>query len=193
MTLEMLNEEITLFTKEHFPDDADKLVFGCGNACSPRVMLIGEAPGGEEVKQGKPFVGKAGKNLDQFLQDAGLSREALYVSNAVKFRPTEAGKNGGMRNRAPKKSETDAFRPFLMREISLVTPRMLVTLGNTPLCSVMGEGFSVGQVHGCLLSGPEGIPLFCLYHPASVIYRPELKEVYRQDMQKLRQHLLHDI
>ena len=189
MTLEKLNEEIALFTRENFPGDADKLVFGCGNFSSPRVMLIGEAPGGDEVKQGKPFVGKAGKNLDQFLQDAGLIREALYVSNAVKFRPTEAGKNGGVRNRAPKKSEIDAFRPFLMREILLIKPRMLVTLGNTPLCSVMGEGFSVGQEHGRLLSGPEGIPLFCLYHPASVIYRPELKEIYRQDMLKLRQLL----
>lgn len=189
MTPEKLNEEIALFTRQQFPDDADKLVFGCGDSCSPRVMLIGEAPGGDEVKQGKPFVGKAGKNLDQFLQDAGLIREDLYVSNAVKFRPTSAGKNGGLRNRAPKKSEINAFRPFLMREILLIKPQMLITLGNTPLSAVMGEGFSVGREHGCLLSGPEGIPLFCLYHPASVIYRPELTEIYRQDMLKLRKLL----
>lgn len=187
--LESLNERAAAFTRENYPSCTDRLVFGGGDPDHPRVMLIGEAPGGEEVKAGRPFVGKAGKNLDEFLAAAGLDRNKIWVSNAVKFRPALPGKNGRLRNRAPRESEIVAYRPFLMEEIGLVCPEMLVTLGNTPLFSVCGKGVTVGEYHGRFLDGPDGKKVFCLYHPASVIYRPELKQVYMEDLSVLHSWL----
>ena len=187
--LDELNQRTEEFTRKTYPGCEERLVFGAGNPDRPRVMLIGEAPGGEEVAAGRPFVGKAGKNLDRFLTLAELDRNEIWVSNAVKFRPVLPGRNGGLRNRAPKESEIMAYRPFLLEEIRLVCPEMLVTLGNTPLLSVCGKGVGVGEKHGQLLDGPEGLKVFCLYHPASVIYRPDLREICENDMLALRSRL----
>lgn len=190
--LHALYDEIRAFTVEKYPGDAQRLVFGDGQSDHPRLMLIGEAPGGDEVTQQRPFVGKAGKNLDEFLLLAGLDRSGIYVTNAVKFRPTLPGKNGGLKNRTPKTAEIEDYKPFLEREAAIVCPSLLVTLGNTPLHSVMGNTVSIGDVHGRMITSPTGRPVFCLYHPASVIYRPELKEVYRQDVITLGKMLQND-
>ena len=94
----------------------------------PDIMLIGEAPGEQESLQGRPFVGKAGKNLDGFLQVLELNREDIYISNVVKVRPTKVSPRGSVSNRPPNPEELALFTPFLMEEILLVQPEMIVTL-----------------------------------------------------------------
>ena len=151
-----------------------------------RLMLIGEAPGEQEAQEGRPFVGRAGKNLDRFLTLAALEREEIYITNVVKFRPTRMGKRGKPVNRTPTDEEIARFRPLLFREIRMVQPGLIVTLGNVPLRAVTGGRTGVGDVHGRLIEGgAEGIPVFALYHPASILYNRSLAAVYEQDVQRL--------
>lgn len=172
------------------PFAAKKLVFGEGKA-APRLMMIGEAPGGDEEKQGRPFVGKAGKNLSAFLERVGLEREEIYISNVVKMRPTkESPKTGKAVNRPPSGEEIAFFLPFLQEEIGIISPEVIVTLGNVPLKAVTGEKSAViGDYHGRPLPQPSGRTLFALYHPAAVIYNRALQAVYDEDLQALRQFL----
>ena len=175
--LEDLNGELSAA----FPEN--RLVFGEGRP-GVSLMLIGEAPGENEEAQGRPFVGKAGKNLDEFLRLSGIDRTEVYITNAVKVRPFKIGKSGRKSNRPPTREEIDMFRPFLVREIGMVRPKYAVTLGNVPLYAVTGEKLSIGACHGQEL--PLGtLKLYPMYHPASVIYNQKLREVYIEDVMKL--------
>ncbi|MBQ8537574.1 MAG: uracil-DNA glycosylase [Clostridia bacterium] len=181
------------FFKSLWPGEEKVLVFGRGLSAQPKLMLIGEAPGEQEVLQGQPFVGKAGKNLTAFLQGVGLEREEIYITNAVKIRPTRLSPAGRMVNRPPTREEIGLFHPYLMEEIALVKPRRIVTLGNVALKALCGDKVLIGQCHGrdtlCQVMAPKGqmeqLPLFPLYHPASVIYNPGLKAVYEADLAAL--------
>lgn len=189
-------QECAAFFDRLSPEGKCPLVFGDGLNDRPVLMLIGEAPGQQEALQGKPFVGKAGKNLTAFLETVGLERSELYVSNVVKVRPTKISPSGGVVNRPPSREEKQLFTPWLMREIAIVRPDALVTLGNVALQAFMDE--TVGNVHGrwqrAVVSPPDdeafSLPLFPLYHPASVIYNRSLAEVYRSDLVALRDSLV---
>ena len=164
-------------------------VYGVGPERA-RIMLIGEAPGETEEKQGQPFVGKAGKNLDQFLDIVGLNRDEIFITNAVKFRPVKPGKRPGtFVNRTPDKAELQVCSELLRQELRLVQPEYVVTLGNTALRAVVGDkSMTIGNVHGCLTHIAGScceFMLFPLYHPASVIYRRELLTTYMEDIAKL--------
>ena len=186
---EDLRQALRAFIAGVMPGRENALVFGEGPKHA-KLMLIGEAPGEQETLQGRPFVGKAGQNLDHFLALAGLSREEIYISNAVKLRPTKTGKTGRLSNRPPTKDEIALFRPWLMREIEEVAPGMIATLGNVPLRAVTGRSLSIGEVHGQVLdAGETGLPLFALYHPASLIYNRSLTDVYEQDVRALAKRL----
>ena len=173
------------------------LVFGEGYSKKPILMLVGEAPGAQEVIEGRPFVGKAGKNLDGFLTALGLTREEIYISNVVKIRPTREGKTGRICNRPPTREEILLFQPWLMREVLIIKPKALVTLGNVALHAFMPLQDTIGSCHGKWQTAivrdgdteSRTIPLFALYHPASIIYRAELKEVYQNDLEALRDSL----
>lgn len=161
------------------------LVYGEGDS-GARLALVGEAPGAREEARRRPFVGSAGKNLDAFLAGVSLRREMLYITNAVKFRPTKQGTSGRLSNRTPTRSEVEAFRPWLLAELDVVRPRIIATLGNTALRAVTGEAFVIGDVHGRPLPWKDGSIIFPLYHPASVIYRRALRSVYEADIEALR-------
>lgn len=174
-------EECTKFFEQIYVGENRILVFGEGEA-QARLMLIGEAPGEQETLAGRPFVGKAGKNLDRFLEEVRLDRAQLYISNAVKVRPTKVGAKGRVSNRPPTREEIALFQPWLAREIALVKPGAIATLGNVALHAVTGRALSIGQVHGGWMA-VEGLPpLFPLYHPASIIYNPALAERYAEDV-----------
>ena len=187
--LKTVYQEMREFFSPLWPGEDKPLVLGEGNGDRPRLMLIGEAPGETEVVKGRPFVGRAGKNLDEFLHLAGLQREEIFVTNAVKIRPTEIGPTGRTRNRAPNREELSLFTPWLMKEIKAVRPRALVTLGNVPLKALAGPWATVGECHGQWLDSLAGVPLFALYHPASIIYRRALAPVYEQDVLTLAETL----
>ena len=187
--LQIVYKEMAVFFQPLWPGEDKPLVLGEGREEAPVLMLVGEAPGETEVLKRRPFVGKAGKNLDEFLTLAKLSRQDIFVTNVVKIRPTEKGPTGRTRNRAPNKEELSLFVPWLMKEIQAVRPRALVTLGNVPLKALAGGKHTVGDCHGQWLESQAGVPLFALYHPASIIYRRTLAPVYEQDVLTLAEAL----
>ncbi len=152
-----------------------------------KLMLIGEAPGAKETELGRPFVGAAGKNLDEFLEVIHRKREDIYISNVVKFRPYKIHPNRGTKsNRPPKTGEIKLCLPYLYKEIEIISPSIIVTLGNTALKSVSGEStIKIGDCHGQIMPYNEDISIFALYHPASIIYNRSLAKVYRQDLEHL--------
>ena len=178
-----LQSELEAAITRAYPDEGKILVHGEGSV-GARVMLIGEAPGEQETLQRRPFVGKAGKNLNEFLELAGIDRSALYVSNTVKFRPTRTSNAGRTVNRPPTRGEVELFLPWLRREIDIVSPQTVVTLGNVPLRALTGAQAVIGALHGRFLKA-DGFVLYPMYHPASVIYNPSLREVYVQDVLNL--------
>lgn len=162
---------------------------GCPDA---EIMLIGEAPGAEETRLSRPFVGRAGKNLDGFLEALELQRSDIYITNVLKFRPYKVSAKGTLSNRAPKLYEIELMVPFLLREIEAIAPNIVVTLGNVPLKAVYNRNAAIGGCHAfplkaCVLSF--NFTVFPLYHPASIIYNPPLKTVYTEDLKKLKAYI----
>lgn len=169
-------------------------VFGQGPS-NPLLMLIGEAPGGEEAKKGMPFVGKAGKQLDELLHIAKINRAAVFVSNAVKFRPMKV-KEKSVFNRTPTAQEVNASLPLLAEEIRILCPRVIATLGNTPLKAVLTLGAeatkTIGEAHGRVLTlciDGAKMALFPLYHPASAIYNRALLPTLQADLVALGEYI----
>ncbi|MEG0492999.1 MAG: uracil-DNA glycosylase [Clostridia bacterium] len=193
--IEHFSMECSAFFEKLSTGGQKPLVFGDGLAQNPVLMLIGEAPGEQETLQGKPFVGKAGKNLDEFLAALHLRRGEIYISNVVKIRPTKASAAGRTVNRPPSLEEKTLFTPWLMREIATVKPAALVTLGNVALQAFIKD--SIGHVHGtwnrAVIAPPSEaaftLPLFALYHPASVIYNRALRDTYLADLSTLAESL----
>ncbi len=167
-----------------------KIVFGEG-IVNADILLVGEAPGGEEERLGRPFVGSAGKNLDKFLEIVKLERNNIYITNVVKLRPFKLSpKTNKPVNRPPNKEEIQFFKEYLYREIEEITPKIIVTLGNTALRAVFRDNnVIIGDYHGRLWDEVFGFKVFPLYHPASVIYKRELEKVYLDDLAKLREAL----
>jgi uracil-DNA glycosylase len=147
--------------------DATQTVFGEGAEHS-RLMLIGEQPGDQEDLQGKPFIGPAGRLLEKCLEEAGIDRKRVYVTNAVKhFRFTMRGKR--RLHEKPNAGQVRACRPWLEAEIQVVKPGMLVLLGATAAQSVMGPAFRVSKQRGEILGSPFGIPTMATVHPSSIL------------------------
>lgn len=187
------NQKMLRFFQPLWPAEEKPIVLGEGRTARPPVMLIGEAPGEQEALQCRPFVGKAGKNLDGFLRVLALNREDIYITNVVKIRPTKTSEKGRISNRPPNREELALFTPYLMEEILLVQPQMIVTLGNVALRALCGSKAVIGAMHG------QSVPitvthekhmgtfsLFPLYHPASIIYNRSLQEVYDADLLALK-------
>ena len=185
--LKRLRSELEKLIDEVYAGEKKVLVHGEGEA-GARVMLIGEAPGQQETLACRPFVGKAGKNLDEFLEMAEIDRSQLYVSNTVKFRPTRVSAAGRIVNRPPTREEINLFLPWLRREIELVRPQAVVTLGNVPLRALTASRATIGEMHGQFMQA-DGLEIYPMYHPASIIYNPSLREVYIADVRRLGQWL----
>jgi DNA polymerase len=185
-----LKKECFEYLKEVFAPEERIFVFGEGNL-NARIMLVGEAPGEEETVQQRPFVGKAGKILNMFIETLGVGRDEMYVTNIVKFRTVKKNENTGrLSNRPPRRQEVSLCMPFLLREIQLVLPRVVVSLGNTALQALSSNvRAAIGKEHAktanMTLPGGETVCLFPLYHPASVIYNRSLAGVYEDDLKKL--------
>lgn len=192
MNLKNINGDI-LEAARAFGKIQSDMVYGEGRR-DAAVMLVGEAPGAEETRLSRPFVGKAGKNLDEFLLALSLRRQDIYITNVVKFRPYKVSAKGTLSNRPPEKHELAAMVPLLRREIEAVAPRVVVTLGNVPLKALHGTGMTIGACHAVPAAAhalSHRFLLFPLYHPASIIYNRALKSVYDEDLKKLSVFLSH--
>jgi DNA polymerase len=152
------------------------------------IMMIGEAPGRQEAESGRPFVGSAGKILDRLLNSIGLSRDQVYITNVVKDRPPE--------NRDPTAEEIELYAPFLTRQIEIIEPDVIVTLGRFAMDHILDHfdlsqrGLKIGDLHGQVLQaqtsyGP--VSVVPLYHPAAAFYNQDLKRTIEQDFHVLKQ------
>lgn len=167
-----------------------QIVTGEGCISSPFV-IIGEAPGKDEIKHGKPFVGAAGKNLSEFLRVLGLTREDIYITNVIKYRLGKLSeKSQRIINRPATKKDILSNQMWLLNEIEILNPQLIITLGNVPLKAVTNDfevliGDMHGLIHTCSINNKE-YKLFPLYHPASIIYNRSLMDVYKQDLFNLK-------
>jgi DNA polymerase len=156
-----------------------KVVFGSGNPAAD-LMLIGEAPGAEEDKQGLPFVGAAGELLTKIIQAIDLRREDVYIANILKCRPPG--------NRDPQPDEVAACRGFLEKQIDLVRPKVIVALGRIAAQALLGTDSPIGQMRGQWYR-IRGIPAMVTYHPAALLRNQGLKRPTWEDMQQVRDRL----
>lgn len=156
-----------------------RAVFGAGDADAD-LMFVGEAPGAEEDRQGLPFVGRAGQLLNELLEGIGMRREDAFIANVLKSRPPG--------NRDPQPEEIEACWPYLERQISLIEPRVIATLGNFATKRITGSPIGITRVHGTpqvhAIAG-RTVFVFPLLHPAAALRTPSLVETLRDDFAKL--------
>jgi uracil-DNA glycosylase len=160
-------------------DARTNLVFGNGNADAD-LVFVGEAPGFHEDQQGLPFVGRAGKLLDDLLADIGLDRGDVFVMNLLKCRPPG--------NRDPLPEEIDTCKPYLFRQIELIEPKVVCTLGNFATKLLARSSTGIGKVHGkpqVQLLGGHWVRLYPLFHPAAALRTPACLEALREDFERL--------
>jgi uracil-DNA glycosylase family 4 len=156
-----------------------KLVFGAGNA-NADLMFVGEAPGANEDQQGLPFVGRAGKLLDDLLAEVGIQRSDTFVTNVICCRPPG--------NRDPLPEEIEACKPYLFRKIELIEPKVICTLGNFATKLLTGDPTGITKVHGRPQEREVGgrvVLLFPIFHPAAALRTDAIKQLLRDDFAKL--------
>lgn len=173
--LELIEQEVKNCTHCKLHETRIQGVFARGNPRS-NLMLIGEAPGADEDKQGKPFVGRAGKLLDKMLLAVGLDENDYYITNIIKSRPPH--------NRDPHRDEIDACRPYLNRQIEIISPDIIVTLGLPASQTLLESTSSMGDLRGKWFEY-KGIPVLPIYHPAYLLRSPGQKGIVWQDLKKL--------
>ena len=158
-----------------------QVVFGVGNPHAT-IMFVGEAPGFYEDKQGEPFVGAAGKLLNELLQSAGLARSEIYIANVIKCRPPN--------NRDPEPDEVETCKPFLLQQIELIKPKVVCTLGRWATETLLGRKVGITKIRGQAIRQTDFV-LFPMLHPAAALHQGGLMEPLREDFQKLKTFLDH--
>lgn len=157
-----------------------KLVPGEGPK-KAKIVFIGEAPGKEEERLRRPFVGRAGKLLDRSLEEIGLARKKVYITNVVKIRPTN--RDGG--NRKPTPQEIKKHLPYLQRELKKLKPKIIVLLGSTSVEAILGKSYSVTKFHGKIIK-KESRKYLITYHPAAILRFSKYRRHFQNDLKKLR-------
>ena len=186
-TLDELAQALQRFDGCALKDTATNLVFGDGNPASG-FMLIGEAPGADEDREGLPFVGVSGQLLDRMLAAIGRDRTSSYITNILYWRPPG--------NRKPTTAESEACLPFIERHIELVAPQILVLVGGTAASALLRRSEGITKIHGQWLgylspndpAAPE-IPATAIYHPAYLLRQPALKREAWQDLIAIKKRL----
>jgi uracil-DNA glycosylase family 4 len=155
------------------------VVFGAGNADAD-LMFIGEAPGANEDRMGLPFVGQAGKLLDTLLGEIGMDRQDVWICNTLKCRPPD--------NRDPHPNEIEACQDYLRRQVDLIEPAVICTLGNFSTKLLRSDTTGISRLHGreeMRVIGPRVVRLYPLYHPAAALYAPSTLEMLRADFHRI--------
>jgi uracil-DNA glycosylase len=171
--------EVSACTRCRLSQGRTQVVFGVGDA-NADLMFVGEAPGFHEDKQGYPFVGQAGKLLDKLLEGIGLSRSQVYIANVIKCRPPG--------NRDPQPDEIEACESHLFRQIELIEPKLIATLGNFATKLLSGKQYGITRVHGRpqeATLGGRTVTLYPLYHPAAALYTPAMLKTLEEDFARI--------
>jgi uracil-DNA glycosylase len=187
LSLAAFADQVAGCTKCALAEARTQVVFGSGNA-DAELMFVGEAPGFHEDKQGIPFVGAAGKLLEQLLAGIGLSRDEVYIANVLKCRPPG--------NRDPMPEEIQACEGHLWRQIELIEPRVVATLGNFATKLLSGRPTGITRVHGQeqeTTLGGRRVLLYPIYHPAAALYTPRMLEVLQSDFARIPELLGRDV
>jgi uracil-DNA glycosylase len=185
--LHAFGEAVSSCTRCALAEGRTQVVFGSGDA-NADLMFVGEAPGFHEDKQGVPFVGAAGKLLEQLLAGIGLTRGDVYIANVLKCRPPG--------NRDPLPEEIEACEGHLWRQIELIRPRIVATLGNFATKLLSGKPTGITRVHGQeqeTTLGGRRVLLYPLYHPAAALYTPRMLEVLQGDFRRIPELLGREI
>ena len=172
--LDQLNQEIAGCQDCGLAQQRSRTVPGEGSE-KAAILFIGEAPGWHEDQQGRPFVGPAGHFLDELLASIGLNRKDVYIANVIKCRPPS--------NRDPLPSEVRACRKWLDRQIELIKPRLIVTLGRHSLAQFF-PGDAIGKVRGTARK-KQGVIYYSMYHPAAALHQQSLRRTIEEDMLKI--------
>jgi len=181
--LSMLKEKISSIRNCDLKKNATNLVFSDGNPFA-KIMIIGEGPGANEDKEGKPFVGRAGKLLDKMLEAIKLNRKNVYISNVVNFRPPM--------NRKPTDEEIKRYLPFLVKHIELVNPKILLLLGSTALNALIGNEVVISKARGKWVSkkiGHANPEVIASFHPAFLMRQPDQKKYTWEDLKMIRKKM----
>jgi uracil-DNA glycosylase family 4 len=173
---EQLAERVASCTACELHRSRTQAVFGVGDQ-QARLMIVGEAPGADEDRLGEPFVGRAGQLLNAMLAAIGLQRQQVYIANILKCRPPG--------NRNPSVEEAAACQGYLQRQIALLQPRLILSLGAVSAHNLLGTDDAVGRLRGRLHPLPSGVPVAVTYHPAYLLRRPEEKAKAWQDLQRV--------
>jgi DNA polymerase len=177
--LDALRQEVECCSSCVLAETRTRAVFGEGDPGAD-LMFVGEAPGYHEDQQGRPFVGQAGKLLEQLLASVGMTREQVYIANVLKSRPPN--------NRDPRPEEIDACRPYLWRQIEIIRPKVICTLGNFATKLLSGDQRGITKVHGqpraTEIAGHR-LYLYPIFHPAAALYTPANLATLKQDFLRL--------
>ncbi|GGD00711.1 uracil-DNA glycosylase [Thalassobacillus devorans] len=208
-----LPEELVKLAEERIaPYDTEGLVIGAGNE-NGDIMIVGEAPGEQEAVEGKPFIGRAGKELDKQLEYLGLTREDVYITSAVRSRPykwvkTNKKGTGGKRkaNRKPNQKEILAHAPILDYQIAKMNPHLIIALGSVAYERLTGRKDKMTKIVGSPIETPvkklietdgkdytyteKSYTIIPLYHPAAVFYNPVIKDEIYQALDRVKDHLM---
>ena len=176
--LDSIAENIKVCEKCKLCETRTKAVPGKGNFDAD-VIFVGEAPGRNEDMHGEPFVGAAGKRLDMILEDTGINREDVYITNIVKCRPPK--------NRVPSKKEEEACNDFIKQEIEIINPKIICIMGNTAYGTLL-DGKEITKNHGKIVE-KDGRKFFVTFHPAATIYNQKLVDELKNDFRRLAEFL----
>ena len=183
--LDALREEVECCSRCVLHETRTRAVFGEGDPGAD-LMFVGEAPGYHEDQQGRPFVGQAGKLLEQLLASIGLTREQVFIANVLKSRPPN--------NRDPRPEEIDACQPYLWRQIEIIRPKVICTLGNFATKLLTGDPTGITKVHGrpqaTEIAGHQ-LYLYPIFHPAAALYTPAMLATLKEDFLRLPELLAH--
>ena len=175
-SLDLLHNSIHNCKECVLGETRNNFVFGSGNP-NADIMIIGEAPGADEDMQGLPFVGRAGKLLTKIIEAIDLTREDVYIANIIKCRPPN--------NRRPKTEEVDKCEPYLKKQIELIDPKFILSLGKTSVDTLLKGNHVMKDIRGKFLEY-EGRKLMVTYHPAALLRNPNWKRPVWEDVKKLR-------
>ena len=176
---EELEQSIINCNKCKLCKNRTNIVFGVGDK-NAKVMLIGEGPGADEDREGLPFVGKAGKLMNQALQGLGIKREELYIANIVKCRPPS--------NRVPEQDEADACLNYLRNQVVLIKPKIIVLLGSTALKNILGKEYSITSTRGKWIE-KKGIYYMPTWHPAALLRDENKKIEFWNDLKQVKNRI----